>query len=225
MNGIPQDYPDCISLHLAQTSAGTHERFISKRWKVNWTSQSTIYCHCSRKYGRLWLYFTNWYFTHLGCSPWNCGDWMNLLWRWVKDVYLRLCCIRTRFSEQACEREFYSFLHLYTRMIWLHFRGNFPLSSSVSNLLHLPPPTSPPFPSSPNARWCLAGLIPQLKRLAVNPSQFSALWAPIKKGLACVICQTIVPSHFQSLLLLLSLSSSTFNLYTVGVFPAWSLPL
>lgn len=73
-------------------------------------------------------------------------------------------------------------------------------SSLFFSVFSPPPPSSPflhfslPLSPPPLFLWCLAQLTPRLKGLGVNPSQFSSLRAPIKKGLSCVICHTIVPS-------------------------------
>lgn len=74
----------------------------------------------------------------------------------------------------------------------------FPFPPLFSVLPHLPP-SSPfllflPHPPLLSSSSSISRLLSPLRGLGGNPSQFSSLRAPIKKGLACVICQTIVPS-------------------------------
>lgn len=78
-------------------------------------------------------------------------------------------------------------------------------------LLYLPPPTLPSYFCPPLLYFSVVSCSSYFPAQDVNPSYFSSLRAPIKKGLASVICQTIVPS--------LRSSSSTLTSSNLSILP------
>lgn len=79
-------------------------------------------------------------------------------------------------------------------VFWDLFPSDPPPFFLLPSSFFLWPPSLPSFflPPSPPSYFSVVSCSIYYPAQGVNPSQFSSLSAPIKKGLACVICQTIV---------------------------------
>lgn len=120
----------------------------------------------------------------------KCADEAEAIFNKFKDEKLHHECFSVA-KKQKQSFHMNTFSHVLSPSS--HFSFHSP-SSFLSCLLHLHPLSSFFLPSPLLSSSSISQLIPWLKGLGGNPSQFSSLRAPIKKGLACVICQTIVPS-------------------------------